>query len=153
MTSSVVTEIDMEEGQLAISEMILVIMLNHISLKTYKTYFLNYCYQTLKQQQQVQSITHQTKQILWRIFNENLSKVDTNNVEIYILGEFNINLWRNGHYVFQKHNFPSCLSVLNDVKNYFMFGLKQLVESPTRITCSSSSSIDHILASFPDRVI
>ena len=33
-----------------------------------------------------------------------------------------------------------------------MFGLKQLIESPTRITCSSSSVIDHILASFPDRV-
>ena len=33
------------------------------------------------------------------IFNENLSKVDTNNVETYILGDFNINLWQNGHYV------------------------------------------------------
>ena len=33
-----------------------------------------------------------------------------------------------------------------------MFGLKQLVESPNRITCSSSSIIDHILASFPNRV-
>ena len=33
-----------------------------------------------------------------------------------------------------------------------MFGIKQLIESPTRITCSSSSIIDHILASFPDRV-
>ena len=90
------------------------------------------------------------------IFNENLSKVDTNNVETYILGDFNINLWQNGHYVFQKHNLLSCHSVPNDVKNYFdfctMFGLKQLIESPTRITCSSSCIIDHILASFPDRV-
>ena len=33
-----------------------------------------------------------------------------------------------------------------------MFGIKQLIESPARITCSSSSIIDHILASFPDRV-
>ena len=90
------------------------------------------------------------------IFNENLRKVDTKNVETYILGDFNINLWQNGHYVFQKHNLLSCHSVPNDVKNYFdfctMFGLKQLIESPTRITCSSSSIIDHILASFPDRV-
>ena len=90
------------------------------------------------------------------IFNENLSKVDTNNVETYILGDFNINLWQNGHYVIQKHNLISCQSVPNDVKNYFdfctMFGLKQLIESPTRITCSSSSIIDHILASFPDRI-
>ena len=86
-----------------------------------------------------------------------MSKVDTNNVEINILGDFNISLWQNGHYVFQKHNFLSCLSVPNDVKNYFdfciMFGLKQLIESPTRTTCSSSSIINHILASFPNRVI
>ena len=32
-----------------------------------------------------------------------------------------------------------------------MFGLKQLTEVPTRVTCSSSTIIDHILASFPDR--
>ena len=41
------------------------------------------------------------------IFNENVYKVDTNNVQTYILGDFNINLWQNGHYVFQKHNFHS----------------------------------------------
>ena len=90
------------------------------------------------------------------ILNENLSKVDTNNVETYILVDFNINLWQNGHYVFQKRNLLSCHSVSNDVKNYFdfctVFGLKQLIESSTRITCSSSSIIDHILVSFPDRV-
>ena len=33
-----------------------------------------------------------------------------------------------------------------------MFGRKETIESPTRITCSSSSIIDHILASFPNRV-
>ena len=58
---------------------------------------------------------------------------------------------------FQKHNLLSCHSVLNDVKKYFdfctMFSLKQLIESPTQITCTSSSIIDYILASFPDRVI
>ena len=33
-----------------------------------------------------------------------------------------------------------------------MFGLKQLIEFPARVTCSSSTIIDHILASFPNRV-
>ena len=33
-----------------------------------------------------------------------------------------------------------------------MFGIKQLIESPTRITCSSSSIINHILTSFSDKV-
>ena len=55
------------------------------------------------------------------IFSENLSKVDTNNIETYILGDFNIYLWQNGHYVFQKHNFLSCLLVPIHVKNYFDF--------------------------------
>ena len=90
------------------------------------------------------------------IFNEHLSKVGTNNIETYILGDFNINLWQNGHYVFQKHNFLSCQSVPNDVENYFdfctMFDLKKLIENQTQRTCSSSSIIDQILVSFPDRV-
>ena len=33
-----------------------------------------------------------------------------------------------------------------------MFGLKQLIESPTRATCSSSSIIDDILTTFLDRI-
>ena len=33
-----------------------------------------------------------------------------------------------------------------------MSGIKQLIEVPTRVTCSSSTIIDHILASFPNRV-
>ena len=47
------------------------------------------------------------------IFNKNLFKVDTNNVGMYILGDFNINLWWNNHYIFQKYK---CQSVTNDVK-------------------------------------
>ena len=33
-----------------------------------------------------------------------------------------------------------------------MFCLKQLMEVPTRVTSTSSTIIDHILASFPNRV-
>ena len=42
------------------------------------------------------------------------------------------------------------------VKNYFQFcslyGLEQLIKSPTRVICSTSSLIDHILTTFPERV-
>ena len=38
------------------------------------------------------------------IFNKKLSKVEIDKVETYTLGDFNIHLWQNGHYVFQKHN-------------------------------------------------
>ena len=65
---------------------------------------------------------------MW-IFNEKFSKVYTNNVERYIFGDFNINLWQNDQYIFQKYNLLLCQSFLHDVKNYFDFctmsGLKQ----------------------------
>ena len=79
--------------------MILVKMLNHISLKTENIFF--------------EVLLPNTKSVVvgtlycppnqtnyMEIFNENLSKVDTSNVEIYILVDFNIDLWQNGHYVF-----------------------------------------------------
>ena len=47
-------------------------------------------------------------------------------------------------------------TVSNNVKNYFQiyltFGLTQIIKPPTRITCSSTSLIDYILASLPERV-
>ena len=50
----------------------------------------------------------------------------------------------------------SCVEDSFYVKNYLrfctMFGLTQITKSPTRITCSSTSLIDHILASLPDRI-
>ena len=90
------------------------------------------------------------------IINTHFSKLDTNNNEIYILGNFNINLYLNNSYIFQKDNLLQSQSIPSDIKKYHkfytMFGLKQLIEVPTRVTCSSSTIIDHILASFPNRV-
>ena len=47
-------------------------------------------------------------------------------------------------------------SVSKDARNYHqfctMFGLKQIMKSPTRITCRNTSLIDHILASIPSQI-
>ena len=90
------------------------------------------------------------------IINTHFSKLDTNNNEIYILGNFNINLCLNNSYIFQKNNLLQSQSIPSDIKKYYelcaMFGLKQLIEVPTHVTCSSSTIMDHILASFPNRV-
>ena len=44
----------------------------------------------------------------------------------------------------------------HEFKNYVQFcslhGLEQLIKSPTRVTCSTSSLIDHILTTFPERL-
>ena len=69
--------------------------------------------------------------------NEYFQKLDTTNKESYILADFNINLYLNNKYVFGKCNF---------------FSLKQLTSCPAGISCSSSTNMDHILTSYPDRV-
>ena len=87
------------------------------------------------------------------IINTHFSKLDTNNNEIY---KSNINLYLDNSYIFQKYNSLQSQSIPSDIKKYYefctIFDLKQLIEVPTRVTCSSSAIIDHILASFPDRV-
>ena len=87
--------------------------------------------------------------------NTHFNKLDTNNNEIYILGNFNINLYLQNSYIFQKkNNLLQSQSIPRGIKKYYefctMFDL--IKEIPTRVTCSSSTIIDHILASFPDRV-
>ena len=73
------------------------------------------------------------------------------NDEHYVLGDFNINLLFKEKYIFDKPNefkqFYKDLSL--DIKKYTEFystyGFKQLIKSPTRTTCSTSTVIDHIL--------
>ena len=65
--------------------------------------------------------------------------------------------------MYQNQNHTACknstllsVTVFNDVKNYLrfciMFGLTQITKSATRTTCSSTSLIDNILESLPDRI-
>ena len=86
--------------------------------------------------------------------NENFAKFDTLKKELYILGDLNINLYRN-HTGCKNNNLVSA-TASNNVKSYLqfctMFGLTQIMKSPTRIACSSTSLIDHILPSLPDRI-
>ena len=85
-----------------------------------------------------------------------MNKIDSVNNEIYILGDFNINLYINDSYILAKKNILNNKSVPSDVKSYqefcTFFELKQLIIVPTRVTSVSSTIIDHVLASFPERV-
>ena len=83
-------------------------------------------------------------------------KVDIGKKEIYILGNFNINIYHNNRYIVQDDNTIYSKFLSHDIKNYHQFctmhGLKQLIQSPTHVTCSTSTLIDHILTSAPSRV-
>ena len=90
------------------------------------------------------------------VLNENMNKIDSISNEIYILGDFNINLFLNDSYIFSQKSMLNSKSIPCDVKSYYefctFFGLHQLIKVPTRITCNSATIIDHILASYPERV-
>ena len=90
------------------------------------------------------------------LLNSNMNVINSVDNEIYILGDFNINLFLNDSYILEKKNILNSKSIPSDVKSYHefctYFGLKQLIKVPTRTTTSSSTIIDHILASYPKRV-
>ena len=85
-----------------------------------------------------------------------MNKIDSISNETYILGDCNINLSLNGSYIYSKKDMLNNKSIPSDVKSYYefctFFSLHQLIKVPTRITCNSATMIDHILASYPDRV-
>ena len=78
--------------------------------------------------------------------------------ELYILGDFNINL------LFKRN---CILNKTHEIKNHFrefspeikkynefcsIYGFKQLINCPTRITCNTSTLIDHILTYSQDNI-
>ena len=89
------------------------------------------------------------------IFEENLPKLNTSYRKMYFLGDFNNNLFENGKYVFQKSS-SNNKNLDSFTKKHHecctLFGLNKLINCPTRATCNSSSILNHVLASFPDRV-
>ena len=58
--------------------------------------------------------------------------------------------------IFSQKKFLNNKSIPSDVKSYYefctFFSLHQLIKVPTRITCNSATIINHILASYPERV-
>ena len=77
--------------------------------------------------------------------------------EIYIIGDFNINLSLNDFYIFlKKTNMLNNKSIPSDAKSYHefctFFTLHQLIKVLTCITCDNATIIDHILAGYPESV-
>ena len=94
-------------------------------------------------------------------FLETLKKyfpaIDKNVKETYVLGDFNINMYENKKYVVHENNkVCSKVPLFMKITKYHQFciirDLKQLIQCPTRMTCSTLTLIDHILATFPSRV-
>ena len=65
-------------------------------------------------------------------------------------------MYENNKYIVHENNTVCTNFASADAKKYHQFctmhGWKQLIECPTRVTCSTSTLIDHILASLPSIV-
>ena len=67
----------------------------------------------------------------------------------------NINLYKNEKYIGDdtKNVFSTSSPLFNKYKEFLStFGLKQLIRSPTRVTCNTSSLIDHVLTNSEEKV-
>ena len=77
--------------------------------------------------------------------------------EIYLLGDFNINLFQNGKYILNgKRSTTSQGPVHTTINRCRKFcqihSLKQLITCFTRLTCNTSTLIDHILTNSTEKV-
>ena len=78
----------------------------------------------------------------FKYFESLLSRLDSENIEFYLLGDLNCDL----SFTVLDHG----SRLLVDIAN--LFSLTQLIEEPTRITSSSSTLIDHIFTNSPDKI-
>ena len=93
----------------------------------------------------------------FNIFSNEFQQFDSKTNEIYLLGDFNINLLQNGKFILkenQSYKLKSSSSALvNKYKEFCQtFSLTEIIKEPTRITCSTSTLLDHILTNSSEKV-
>ena len=92
-----------------------------------------------------------------RIFSNDFQQIDSKTNEIYLLGDFNINLPQNGKFILkenQSYKFKNSSSALvNKYKEFCQtFSLIEIITELTRITYSTSILLDNILTNSAEKV-
>ena len=80
---------------------------------------------------------------LFKPFEELIGKLDSENIEYYVLGDLNCNM--------AAPKFDNSTNILSNIAE--VYGLDQLITEYTRITDKSSTLIDLIFTNTPDRVV
>ncbi|XP_066020848.1 uncharacterized protein [Pocillopora verrucosa] len=80
---------------------------------------------------------------LFRPFEELIGKLDSENIEYYVLGDLNCNM--------AAPKFDKSTNILSNIAD--VYGLDQLITEHTRITDKSRTLIDLIFTNTPDRVV
>ena len=89
-------------------------------------------------------------------FNKHLDDINLDN-EIFLLGDFNINLLDNGKYILEENqamqNHIPSTSLVSQYKLFCQrYSLEHIIEHTTRKTCSSSTLTDHILTNSREKI-
>ena len=77
--------------------------------------------------------------------------------EIYLLGDFNINLLQNENYILNRKGMAACQGPVHTLINKYqefcqIFSLKQFVTCPTRVTCNTCPLMNHILTDSTEKI-
>ena len=94
---------------------------------------------------------------VYPIMTYNFDKLSPESTDIFILGDMNINILKNGVNFLER---TTCLNgstpietILKKYKTFCSsFSLLQIINSPTRVTSNTSSLIDHILTNANDKI-
>ena len=83
---------------------------------------------------------------LMELIIENFSHLNLENNKTYLLDDFNINFLRNKNYILNGKGTAACQAPVHTLTNKYLefcqiFSLKKLINCPTRVTCTTSSSI------------
>ena len=91
------------------------------------------------------------------LLNIELENINIDVTEIYLLGDFNINVFYNAKNILRNVNktltLQNCPNILKQYREFCnLSNLKQLIESPTRITCSTTTLLDHVLTNCEEKI-
>ena len=91
------------------------------------------------------------------LLSNSFQQIDLNKKEIYLLGDFNINLFQNGKFLLKENQSnqvkdptSSLISKYKEFCQYFF--LTEIIKEPTRTTCNTTSLLDHILTNCAEKV-
>ena len=91
------------------------------------------------------------------LLSNSFQQIDLNKKEIYLLGDFNINLFQNGKFLLKENQSNQVKdptsSLISKYKKFCQsFFLTEIIKEPTRTTCNTASLLDHILTNCAEKV-
>ena len=91
------------------------------------------------------------------LLSNSFQQIDLNKKEIYLLGDFNINLFQNGKFLLKENQSnqvkDTTCSLISKYKEFCQsFFLTEIIKEPTRTTCNTASLLDHILTNCAEKV-